>query len=82
LDALQHYELAILVGESSGGYPLHYGNIVPIRLPGSGLEVLMPTSTNRGFSSGVVVPDVQLSTTPDDLYNNRDSQLDYVLSQQ
>jgi hypothetical protein len=58
---LQTLGRATLVGEETGGYATHYGNVVDVHLPNTGLKVWMPTSVNYGNSSGPIVPRDQSS---------------------
>ena len=77
---VKHYGLGLLIGESSGGFPTHYGNIVPLNLPNTGLLFFMPTSVNYGHGEGRVEPDVVITQSVQDLIEGKDTVLEYALS--
>jgi hypothetical protein len=80
LATLKTYGMATLVGTPSGGYPTHYGNATPHRLPHTGLLVSMPASTNYGHGTGPVAPHHLVTPTLDDLRTGRDRQLEFALA--
>jgi hypothetical protein len=76
---LQTLGRAVLFGEETGGYATHYGNVVDVHLPNTGLKVWMPTSVNYGNSSGPIVPEHVVHRTAQDLIEGQDGLLEYVL---
>ena len=77
---IKKYNIGILVGENSGGYATHYGNVVDIYLPNTGLKVTMPTSVNYGNSTGPIEPNRIVPQSVSDLKDNKDSVLEYVMN--
>lgn len=73
---IQSHGLGVLVGEATGGHATHYGNVVELHLPHTGLKVWVPTSVNHGNGTGPVVPDYQVYQTVPDLVDGRDTVLE------
>jgi hypothetical protein len=77
---VKHYGLGLLIGEASGGYPTHYGNMLPLHLPNTGLPFFLPSSVNYGHGEGRVEPDVVITQSIQDLIEGKDTVLEYALS--
>ena len=77
---VQKYKIGTLVGEKTGGYATHYGCMIKLVLPNTGLVVTMPTSVNYGNSTGPIVPDHIVTQTRADLIKHQDTVLGYVLN--
>jgi len=80
LDTLKGHRQATLVGERSGGFANHYGNVIAGRLPNSKLRVVVPTSYNVGHSTGAIEPDVEAVRKPSDLRSGEDGVLDAAIA--
>ncbi len=69
--------LGRLLGEPTGGTATHFGNMLDLFLPETGLKVMIPSSINYGNGSDVVTPDHTVVQTPADLTQGKDSVLEY-----
>ncbi len=75
---VQKYHIANLVGENAGGYATHYGNVITIHLPNTGIKLWMPTSINYGNSTGQIIPNILIKQSLTDLIDSQDTLLNYV----
>lgn len=69
---VRSYGFGTLVGESAGGYATHYGNVMWLYLPNTGLKIMMASSVNFGNSKGPILPDYPVERTPESLGAGRD----------
>ena len=77
---IQKYKIGTLVGEKSGGYPTHHGNMWDIELPNSGLIIGMPSCINHGNGTGPVMPDREIKFDLQSVSNSSDPLIEYVNS--
>jgi hypothetical protein len=75
---IQTYKIGKLVGQDTGGYATHYGNMLDLHLPITGLKVMIPSSINHGNGTGPVKPDIQVDQKLDDLIAGKDTVLEKV----
>jgi C-terminal processing protease CtpA/Prc len=79
------YDVGTIVGQETGGLPSGFGDSFSFKLPYSVLNAsvsykyfIRPSGKNDGKG---VLPDVLIQPTINDLLNNRDLEMDYVLKQ-
>lgn len=73
---------ALLVGETMGQRPNHYGEVRTFELPGSGLRIQHSTKFHRMIQEAdpdAVAPDIEVKLSPADLLEERDPVLEAAL---
>ncbi|MHC4584540.1 MAG: S41 family peptidase [Planctomycetota bacterium] len=82
--AVKHFEIGTLIGQETSGEKDHYGQILPIQLPNSGLKGQVSTAhfvTVGGMEdSGGVKPDYEVKQKPEDTAKDRDTVLEFTLN--
>ncbi|TPN82978.1 S41 family peptidase [Aquimarina algicola] len=71
---------AIIVGKPSGGAPNHYGEVRPLVLPKTKLEVYHSTKYFKYIDEDInaVIPDVQIEMKYSDIINGKDQVYEFV----
>ncbi len=71
---------AIIVGKPSGGAPNHYGEVRPLVLPKTKLEVYHSTKYFKYIDEDInaVIPDVQIEMKYSDIINGKDPVYEFV----
>jgi len=81
--AVKYFEIGTLIGQETSGKKDHYGQIVPIQLPNSGLNGQVSTAhfiTVGGVEdSGSVKPDYEVRQKPEDTAKGVDTVLEFTL---
>ncbi len=81
--AMKHFEIATLIGQETSGKKDHYGQIVTIQLPNSGLKGQVSTAhmiTVGGMKDGGgVTPDYEVRQEPKDTAKGVDTALQFTL---
>jgi C-terminal processing protease CtpA/Prc len=81
--AVKYFEIGTLIGQETSGEKNHYGQIVPIQLPNSGLNGQVSTAhfvTVGGMEdSGGVTPDYEAKQMPQDSAKGVDTVLQFTL---
>ncbi len=81
--AVKYFEIGTLIGQETSGKKDHYGQIVPIQLPNSGLNGQVSTAhfiTVGGMEdSGGVKPDYEVRQKPKDTAKGVDTVLEFTL---
>ncbi len=82
--AMKHYKLATIIGEETGDPTAQYGNILLFDLPNSGLQAgvaakyfVMAGGSEDGHG---VIPHHEVIQTLEDLANNKDPVMEFVLN--
>ena len=82
--AVEHFEIATLIGQETSGQKDHYGQVVPIQLPNSRLDGQVSTAhliTAGGTKDGGgVKPDHQVRQKPEDTAKGVDTVLEFTLN--
>jgi len=83
-NAIEDFDLGILVGEPTVSIPLDMSNALPLKTPNSMISFLVPASlftraNGDADNNDPVVPDVIIGTTSEDMRNNHDPVMQYVL---
>jgi len=82
--AVKYFEIGTLIGQETSGEKDHYGQILPIQLPNSGLKGQVSTAhfiTVGGMEdSGGVKPDYEVMQKPDDTAKGVDTVLQFTLN--
>ena len=81
--AVKYFEIGTLIGQETSGEKDHYGQILPIQLPNSGLNGQVSTAhfiTVGGMEdSGGVTPDYEVKQKPEDTAKGVDTVLQFTL---
>jgi hypothetical protein len=81
--AVKYFEIGTLIGQETSGEKDHYGQVLPIRLPNSGLNGQVSTAhfiTVGGMEdSGSVQPDYEVRQKPEDTVKGVDTVLEFTL---
>ncbi len=81
--AVECFKIGTLIGEETSGYKDHYGQIIPLRLPNSGLGGQVSTAhfvTVSGKLDGRgVLPDYEVKQKPEDTEKDVDTVLQFTL---
>jgi hypothetical protein len=82
--SVKFFEIGILIGQETSGKKDHYGQVVPIQLPNSGLNGQVSTAhfiTVGGMEdSGSVKPDYEVKQKPEDTAKGVDTVLQFTLN--
>jgi C-terminal processing protease CtpA/Prc len=82
--AVKYFEIGTLIGQETSGEKDHYGQILPIQLPNSGLKGQVSTAhfiTVGGMEdSGGVKPDYEVKQKPEDTAKGVDTVLQFTLN--
>jgi hypothetical protein len=82
--AVKYFEIATLIGQETSGKKDHYGQVVPIQLPNSGLTGQVSTAhfiTVGGMEdTGGVKPDYEVRQKPEDTAKGVDTVLQFTLN--
>ena len=82
--AVKYFEIGTLIGQETGGQKDHYGQILPIQLPNSGLDGQVSTAhfiTVGGMEDGGgVTPDYKVKQKPEDTAKGVDTVLQFTLN--
>jgi hypothetical protein len=82
--AVKYFEIGTLIGQETSGKKDHYGQVVPIQLPNSGLRGQVSTAhfiTVGGMKdSGSVKPDYEVRQTPQDTAKGVDTVLEFTVN--
>lgn len=82
--AVKYFEIGTLIGQETGGKKDHYGQVLPIQLPNSGLKGQVSTAhfvTVCGMEdSGGVAPDYAVKQKPEDTAKGVDTVLQFTLN--
>ncbi len=82
--AVKYFTTATLVGQETSGKKDHYGQVVPIQLPNSGLNGQVSTahlvSAGSTKDRGGVKPDYQVTQKPEDTEKGVDTVLEFTLN--
>ncbi|MBC8468332.1 MAG: hypothetical protein H8D56_02570 [Planctomycetes bacterium] len=82
--SVKFFKTGILIGQETSGKKDHYGQVVPIQLPNSGLKGQVSTAhflTVGGMEdSGGVKPDYEVRQKPEDTAKGRDTVLEFTLN--
>jgi hypothetical protein len=81
-NAFKCYNMGTVVGEETGGVLTAFGDIIPIELPNTKLtawcpykKFVHPCADDQVHG---VIPDVEITTTQDDIHSGRDVALEYI----
>lgn len=78
---IQANDVGTLVGEPTGNTPSFWGNLVAFDVPNADLIFLLTTSWNvLPGEKDAIYPDVLVPTTLQDIVQNKDAQLEWVLT--
>ena len=74
------YTNAILIGESTGGKPNHYGEVKVLELPSSKLQVVYSTKyfKNSGTDMNTIKPRIGIQTSFNDFINGIDPVYEWI----
>ena len=82
--AVKFFEIGILIGQETSGKQNHYGQVVPIQLPNSGLKGQVSTAhfitVGDMEDSGGVKPDYEVRQKLKDTTKGRDTALEFTLN--
>ncbi|MHC4534834.1 MAG: S41 family peptidase [Planctomycetota bacterium] len=82
--AVKYFEIGILIGQETSGKKDHYGQILPIQLPNSGLKGQVSTAhfitVGDIKNSGGVKPDYEVRQKPQDTAKGRDTVLEFTMN--
>lgn len=83
-NAVEDFDLGILVGEATKSIPRDLSNALPLKTPNSKIAFVVPATLFTRASGDInnykpVNPDVIIKTTPADVQLNRDPIIQYVL---
>ena len=83
-NAIEDFDLGILVGEPTVSIPRELSNALPLKTPNAQISFLVPATLFTRASGDAsnyepVNPDVKIETTPEDIRNNHDPVMQYVL---
>lgn len=83
-NAIEDFDLGILVGEPTVSIPRELSNALPLKTPNAQISFLVPATLFTRASGDVnnfeaVNPDVKIETMPEDIRNNHDPVMQYVL---
>ena len=82
---VKNNDLGIIVGESTGGGTVGYGNIIDFELPNSGINFNVATKLveilNKSGFSETLEPDNQIQIKRQDIIEDKDPIMDWILSQ-
>ncbi len=81
---VQDYNRGILIGDETGGLGSTYGDSLLFALPNTGLELRVSCKyfcrPNGDRSNKAVLPDFYVSQNPEDIYQGRDTIIDFTLN--
>ncbi len=83
-NAIEDFDLGILVGEPTWSIPRDMSNALPLKTPNAKISFLVPASlftraSGDAKNNDPVIPDVIIETTSEDRRNNHDPVMQYVL---
>jgi C-terminal processing protease CtpA/Prc len=83
-NAIEDFDLGILVGEPTVSIPRELSNALPLKTPNAQISFLVPATLFTRASGDVnnfeaVNPDVKIETMPEDIRNNHDPVMQYVM---
>ena len=83
-NAIEDFDLGILVGEPTKSIPRELSNALPLKTPNAQISFVVPATLFTRASGDAnnyepVNPDVIIETTPEDIQNNHDPVMKYVL---
>jgi hypothetical protein len=83
-NAVEDFDLGILVGEPTKSIPRELSNALPLKTPNAKVAFVVPATLFTRASGDAnnyepVKPDVLIETTPDDVQLKRDPVMQYVL---
>jgi C-terminal processing protease CtpA/Prc len=83
-NAVEDFDLGILVGEPTKSIPRELSNALPLKTPNAKVAFVVPATLFTRASGDAnnyepVNPDVIIETTPEDIQNNHDPVMKYVL---
>lgn len=71
-----------IVGEPTGGKPSSYGNVIRFKMPNSKIKFSLSTKKfirpNENIDEDSLYPDVEVSTTIEDIIKGEDPQINWV----
>lgn len=83
-NAVEDYDLGILVGESTGGVPNELSDVLHVKTPNSEISLLIPTTlftraNGDASDPNPVMPDIEVKTTYEDVEKSIDPVMNFVL---